>query len=62
VTEWSIFHFIFLLSNIPLQENLVGGPVVQNLPCSAGEAGSIPRPGTKIPEATGQLSLRAASY
>ena len=33
-----------------------GGPVVQNLPYSAGVAGSIPGCGTKIPYALGQLN------
>ena len=28
-----------------------GGPVVKNLPCNAGDAGSIPGQGTKIPRA-----------
>ena len=28
-----------------------GGPVVQNLPCDAGDAGSVPGWGTKIPHA-----------
>ena len=33
-----------------------GSPVVQNPPSSAGDTGSIPRQGTKIPYATEQLS------
>ena len=33
-----------------------GGPVVKNPPSYAGDAGSIPGWGTKIPQATGQLS------
>ena len=33
------------------------GPVVKNPPADAGDAGSIPGPGTKIPCAVGQLSL-----
>ena len=33
-----------------------GGPVVKNPPYKAGDAGSIPGQGTKIPHATGQLS------
>ena len=32
-----------------------GGPVVKNLPCNAGDAGSTPGPGTKIPCAMEQL-------
>ena len=33
-----------------------GGPVVKNLPSNAGDSGSIPGGGTKIPHAVGQLS------
>ena len=32
-----------------------GGPVVKNPPANAGNMGSIPGPGTKIPRALGQL-------
>ena len=35
-----------------------GGPVVMNLPCNAGNGGSIPGRGTKIPRAVEQLSPR----
>ena len=35
--------------------------MVKNLPSNAGDAGSIPGLGTKIPHATGQLSPRAAT-
>ena len=38
-----------------------GGPVVKNLPSNAGDAGSIPGWGTKIPHAEGHLSLCAAT-
>ena len=38
-----------------------GGPVVKNLPYSAGDEGSIPGEGTKIPHAAGQLSPRATT-
>ena len=38
-----------------------GGPVVKNLPYNAGDAGSIPGQGTKIPRASGQLSPRATT-
>ena len=41
--------------------DLPGGPVVKNPPSNAGDAGSIPGRGTKIPHATGQLSLRAST-
>ena len=33
-----------------------GGPVVKNPPSDAGDTGSIPGLGTKIPHAVGQLS------
>ena len=33
-----------------------GGPVVKNPPADAGDTGSIPDPGTKIPHVTGQLT------
>ena len=36
-----------------------GGPVVKNPPSNAGDVGSIPGQGTKIPHATGQVSPRA---
>ena len=39
-----------------------GGPVVKNLPSNAGDTGSIPGQGTKIPHAMRQLeSLHAAT-
>ena len=38
-----------------------GGPVIKNLPSNAGDAGSIPGRGTKIPHAVGQLSPHAAT-
>ena len=36
--------------------DFLGGPVVKNLPSNAGDVGSIPGGGTKIPHAMGQLS------
>ena len=33
-----------------------GGPVVKNLPCNAGDKGSIPGWGNKIPQAMEQLN------
>ena len=36
-------------------------PLVKYLPFNAGDAGSIPGPGTKIPHAVGQLSSRFAT-
>ena len=36
-------------------ERLPGGPVVKNPPCNAGDAGSTPGWGTKIPHAMEQI-------
>ena len=36
-----------------------GGPEVKNMLYKAGDTGSIPGQGTKIPHAVGQLGLRA---
>ena len=44
-----------------LVRDFSGGPVIKNPPYNAGEAGSIPGRGTKIPHAAGQLSLRATT-
>ena len=38
-----------------------GGPAVKNPPSNAGDTGSIPGWGTKIPRAMGQLSLHTAT-
>ncbi|XP_055441260.1 uncharacterized protein LOC129655187 isoform X2 [Bubalus kerabau] len=38
-----------------------GGPVVKNPPCNAGDQGSIPGRGTKIPHAEEQLSWSATT-
>ena len=38
-----------------------GGPVVKNSLCNAGDLSSIPGRGTKIPHATEQLNLGAAT-
>ena len=38
-----------------------GCPVVKNPPSNAGDMGSIPGGGTKIPHATGQLSPRTTT-
>lgn len=38
-----------------------GGPVIKNLPSSAGDVGSITGQRTKIPHAAGQLSLSTAT-
>ena len=41
--------------------DLPGGPVIKNPPSNAGDTGSIPGRGTKIPHAAGQLSLSATT-
>ena len=41
----------------PFSSFEIGGSVVKNPPSNAGDVGLIPGPGTKIPHATGQLSL-----
>ena len=38
-----------------------GGPLVKNPPAHAGDMGSVLAPGTRIPHATEQLSLRATT-
>ena len=38
-----------------------GGPVVKNLPSNARDEGLIPGGGTKMPQATGQLSLQVTT-
>ena len=44
-----------------LHRDFPGSPVVKNLPCNAGDIGSIPGQGAKILHATEQLSLHAAT-
>ena len=48
-----------ILNRISKWRDFPDGPVVKNPPCNAWDVGSIPGWGTKIPHATGQLSLRA---
>ena len=43
------------------ERDFPGGPVVKNPPSNAGDVGSIPGWGTKIPHAAGQLSPCAAT-
>ena len=42
--------------NLSSSQDFPGGPVFKNLPSNAGDVGSIPGQGTKIPHATGQLN------
>ena len=44
------------MHQMTLSRDFPGGPVVKNPPSNAGDIGSIPGWGTKIPHATGQLS------
>ena len=44
-----------------MNKDFPGGPVVKNPPYNAGDTGSIPGQGTKIPHATGQLSRHATT-
>ena len=44
-----------------MRKDFPGGPVVKNPPSNAGDVGSIPGRGTKIPRATGQVSPRATT-
>ena len=43
------------------ETGLPGGPVVKSLPANAGDVGSTPDQGTKIPHAMAQLSPCAAA-
>ena len=43
------------------ERDLLAGPVVKNLPSSAGDMGLIPDWGTKIPHAVGQWGARTAT-
>ena len=44
-----------------LEGNFSSGPEVKNSPSDAGDVVSIPGQGTKIPHATGQLSLHVTT-
>ena len=46
----------YALYNRNILGDFPGGPVVKNPSSNAGDAGSIPGQGTKIPHAEGQLS------
>ena len=58
----SWYSFLPHRENFPCQKIILpwdfpGGPGVENPPSSAGDMGSIPGGGTKIPHAAEQLSL-----
>ena len=44
-----------------MKQDFPGGPVVKSLPTSAGDVGSAPDQGTKIPHAMAQLNPCAAT-
>ena len=46
-------------AEVTCARDVPGGPVVKNLPGSAGVTDSIPGRGTKIPHAVEQLSLNS---
>ena len=50
-----------LFKNQKLSWNFPRGPVVKNPPSNAGDEGSIPGWGTRVPHAVGQPSPRAAT-
>ena len=54
-----LFSIIQILNYVHFSKRLLrdfpGGPMVKNPPFNAGDVGSIPGQGTKIPHATGQL-------
>ena len=53
-------HLFCVTFKIRAMRDFPGGPVVKNTPSNAGDVGSIPGWGTKIPHAAGQLSPRTA--
>ena len=56
-----MLHSYKLRQQVKLWRYFPGGSVVENLPSNAGDTGSIPDQGTKIPHAMGKLSLHAAT-
>ena len=51
----------FWSSKVGFLGDFLGGPVIKNLPANAGDADVVPGQRTKIPPATGQPSLHAAT-
>ena len=61
MANWEVQYFLhnnFYSLKISEKWDFPGGPVVKNQPSKAGDAGSIPGQGTKIPQAAGQLNPR----
>ena len=56
-----IYKELLKFNNKKTNRDFPGGPVVKNPPHNAGDVGSIPGQGTKIPHAEGQLSLHATT-
>ena len=54
------FYLAYFFKNYPCWD-FPGGKVVKNPPANAGDTGWTPGPGTKIPHASGQLSLYIAT-
>ena len=52
----------YIEKKVKAERDFPGVPVVRNSPSNAGDASSIPGPGTKIPYAIWQLKLNAANY
>ena len=50
------------LKGLKRKGDFPGGPVVKNPPCHAGDAGSIPGQGTKIPHASGATKPMRHNY
>ena len=59
VTEGPTLHDSTYIRHLKQPRDLPRGPAVKNMTCNAGDPGSIPGQRTKIPHATGQLSLQA---
>ena len=56
---WKMIYMYFFIQNMfseKQRRNFPGGPVVENLPCNAGEACSIPDQRTKISGVSEELS------
>ena len=62
-----LYYFFLFLKTVqdfpgdPVVENQPSKEIIKNLPSNAGDMGSIPGQGTKIPHTAGQLSSTAAT-
>ena len=60
-----LWQFPFLeteYNKYPKQSGLPGGPVVNNLPCNAGDTGSVPGQGTETPHGVGGGGWKPSNY